>query len=195
VHDACDRLAAAAPSPTLPRKREREKEARSIAREFAPPRDEVAWIHMLRWSRLGGWSFPAQSRRALCHITPEYPTEVCAQTLRRRARNSAGRTRKVGRRPLGTNHAKVINVPNPRAADLQRSVKQKSQRAVQGEAASIMARWSRRLPRRALEGGTRDPSSSRNHIRPPLRDTDRACGRPSARLSALSYLVRGTTCI
>jgi hypothetical protein len=70
--------------------------------------------------------------RALCHITPDYPTEVCAQALRRRARNSAGGTRKVGRRPLGTDHAKVINVPNPRAADLQRSVKQKSQRAVQG---------------------------------------------------------------
>jgi hypothetical protein len=70
--------------------------------------------------------------RALCHITPDYPTEVCARALHRRARNSAGGTRKVGRRPLGTDHAKVINVPNPRAADLQRSVKQKSQRAVQG---------------------------------------------------------------
>jgi hypothetical protein len=141
-------------------------------------------------------SHPARSRGSRSRtITPDYPTAVCAQALHRRAQNSAGRARKVGRRPLGTDHAKVINVPNPRAADLQRSVKQKSQRAVEGEAASIMARWLRRLPRRALEGGTRDPSSSRNHIRPPLRDTDRACGRPYARLSALSYLVRGTTCI
>ena len=118
------------------------------------------------------------------------------------ARNSADRTRKVGRRPLGTDHAKVINVPNPRAADLQRSVKQKSERAVQGGGIGEMARWSRRMPRRAIGGGTGDPSSSRNHLEPAVCEpaaceTNRTGGgrRAHARSTALSYLVRGTTCI
>jgi hypothetical protein len=172
-------------------------------RRYAPPQVEVI-----------GWALRSETQRfSPSHDDANYPTEVCARAAPARTKNSAATKLQSGPTPPWHQSRNGDKRPEPPGSGLAAVRQAKNLKSCEGGGVGEISRWSsrprwsrprwsrprwsRRMPRRAIGGGTRDPSISRNHIGPAVRETNRACGgqRSHARPSALSYLVRGTTCI